>query len=114
MVFLEKIKELEKIVKEDERYLYIPALKKIERIVASGKAGKFFSSDFTYYDVGKPKLADWKYKLIGETDKYFVIEALPFDESALFIGAVLFGGERGPFKEMAERDTMFLEFKYWF
>lgn len=65
---------------EDERYLYIPSLRRIERIAASGKSGTFFSSEFTYYDVGKPKLKDWKYRLIEERETHYIVEALPSKE----------------------------------
>ncbi len=66
---------------EDERYLYLPALRRIKRIAASGKGGAFMGSDFSYYDIGKPKLKDWKYKNLGLVDfegmKCYKIEALP-------------------------------------
>ncbi len=66
---------------EDERYLYLPALRRIRRIASSGKGGAFMGSDFSYYDIGKPKLEDWKYKNLGLVDlngkKVYKIEALP-------------------------------------
>jgi hypothetical protein len=46
---------------EDDRRLFLPALRRAQRISASGSGGNFMSSDFTYYDVGMPKLADWTY-----------------------------------------------------
>ncbi len=69
---------------EDLRYLYLPALRRIKRIASSGKGGNFMSSDFTYYDIGKPKLKDWKYKLLGtgkiNGTKCYKIECLPKTE----------------------------------
>lgn len=66
---------------EDERYLYLPALRRVKRIASSGKGGNFMSSDFTYYDIGRPKLNDWTYKrLADETINGFdcyQIECLP-------------------------------------
>ena len=66
---------------EDERYLYLPALRRIKRIAASGKGGAFMGSDFSYYDIGKPKLEDWKYRNLGIDEyngtKCYKIEALP-------------------------------------
>ena len=66
---------------DDERYLYLPALRRIKRIASSGKGGNFMSSDFTYYDIGKPKLNDWTYQRledekIGERECY-QLECLP-------------------------------------
>ncbi|RMF56385.1 MAG: outer membrane lipoprotein-sorting protein [Calditrichaeota bacterium] len=69
---------------EDERYLYLPALRRIKRIASSGKGGNFMSSDFTYYDIGKPELDDWKYERL-EDEKVgdrvcFKISCLPANE----------------------------------
>ena len=69
---------------EDLRYLYLPALRRVKRIASSGKGGNFMSSDFTYYDIGKPELNDWSYKLLG-TGKVggyacYKIECLPKNE----------------------------------
>ncbi len=66
---------------EDERYLYLPALRRIRRIASSGKGGAFMGSDFSYYDIGKPKLGDWKYRNLGMVElngrKVYKVEALP-------------------------------------
>ncbi|MBS1271261.1 MAG: hypothetical protein MAGBODY4_00390 [Candidatus Marinimicrobia bacterium] len=66
---------------EDERYLYLPALRRVKRIAASGSGGNFMSSDFTYYDIGSPELEDWNYTRQADTtfagQKTFVIECLP-------------------------------------
>ena len=53
---------------EDDRRLYLPALRRVQRISASGKGGAFMSSDFTYYDIGPPELDDWKLRF-GGTEK---------------------------------------------
>jgi len=53
---------------EDDRRLFLPALRRAQRISASGSGGNFMSSDFTYYDVGMPKLRDWTYAFVdGKT-----------------------------------------------
>ena len=66
---------------EDERYLYLPALRRVKRIAASGSGGNFMSSDFTYYDIGEPELDDWTYNRLADTtiaDQHtYVIECLP-------------------------------------
>lgn len=65
--------------RDDDRYLYLPALRRVKKITASGKGGNFMSSDFTYYDIGKPKINDWKYKRLADETvdghKCFVVEA---------------------------------------
>ncbi|MGQ9618391.1 MAG: outer membrane lipoprotein-sorting protein [Candidatus Aminicenantia bacterium] len=67
--------------RDDDRYLYIPALRRVKRILSSGKGGSFMASDFSFYDIGKPKLDDFKYNLASEEkvngiDSY-VIECIP-------------------------------------
>ena len=66
---------------DDERYLYLPALRRVKRIASSGKGGNFMSSDFTYYDIGKPKLNDWSYKRLPDEkingQDCFKLECLP-------------------------------------
>ena len=46
---------------DDDRRLFLPALRRVKRISTSGSGGNFMSSDFTYYDIGMPKLEHWKY-----------------------------------------------------
>jgi len=51
---------------EDDRRLFLPALRRVQRISTSGRGGYFMASDFTYYDIGRPKLDDWEYQAAGE------------------------------------------------
>lgn len=53
---------------EDDRRLFLPALRRVQRISAAGKGGNFMSSDFTYYDIGAPKLADWTFSMGKKTE----------------------------------------------
>ena len=52
--------------REDEMWIYIPAIRKAKRIAASGKAGPFMGSDFSNYDIGGGEFEDWNYRLIKE------------------------------------------------
>ena len=54
--------------KDDDQWLYLPALKKVKRIAASDKSGSFMGSDFTYADMSSPDLDDYEYKLMKETE----------------------------------------------
>ena len=75
---------LETMGEDDEQYLYIPALRRVKKIAASGRGGNFMSSDYTYYDVGMPELEDWTYTLQGEGEHAgracWLIECLPASE----------------------------------
>jgi hypothetical protein len=78
---------LETTGEDDEQYLYIPALRRVKKIAASGRGGNFMSSDFTYYDVGMTELADWTYMLQGEGEHEgrpcWLIECLPASKKIL-------------------------------
>jgi len=75
---------IENTTADDERYLYLPALRRVKRIASSGKGGNFMSSDFSYYDIGKPKLKDWTYKSLRDTiltgHDCYSIECAPVSE----------------------------------
>lgn len=67
--------------KEDDMWFYLPALRKIKRLAASGKSRAFMGSDFSNYDIGGGEYEDWNYRLFGEVkigeDSCWIIEALP-------------------------------------
>lgn len=54
--------------KDDDQWLYLPALKKVKRIAAADKSGSFMGSDFTYADMSSPDLDDYTYEVMKETD----------------------------------------------
>jgi len=53
---------------EDERWIYIPALHRANKIVGSGRRGNFMSSDFTYDDIGSPDIDEWVWTLGATTE----------------------------------------------
>ncbi|MBU1342227.1 MAG: outer membrane lipoprotein-sorting protein [Proteobacteria bacterium] len=54
-------------VKEDDSWLYLPALQKVKRIASSDKSGSFMGSDFTYSDINGIQINDWEYTFVKET-----------------------------------------------
>ncbi|MGI9301854.1 MAG: outer membrane lipoprotein-sorting protein [Gammaproteobacteria bacterium] len=54
---------------EDDRRMFLPSLGRIHRISAADSKGHFMSSDFTYYDIGRPKKADWRYSTGDKTEQ---------------------------------------------
>lgn len=69
---------------DDDIWVYLPALKKVRRLVASNKRDSFMGSDFSYGDVITPRVEDWNHTFIksepcGEHDCY-VIESTPASE----------------------------------
>ncbi len=70
---------------DDDRYIYVPALGRSNRIVGSGRGGSFMSSEFSYEDIGMPDIEEWVWTLAGETEVdghlCAVIEAKPRDKT---------------------------------
>jgi len=63
--------------KDDDRWLYLPALSLVRRIAAGDKRTSFAGSDFLYEDVSGRSLAEDTHELIETTDKLFVIKNVP-------------------------------------
>jgi outer membrane lipoprotein-sorting protein len=52
--------------KDDDIWLYLPAMKRVRRITGSGKNDDFMGTDFTYEDMGSRGLAKDIFTLTGE------------------------------------------------
>lgn len=52
--------------REDDRWIYIPAIKLVRRIAADDKRSSFVGSDFTYEDVSGREVEDETHRLLGE------------------------------------------------
>lgn len=65
--------------KDDDRWLYLPALDVQKRIVASDKRTSFVGSHFYYEDVSGRRLSDDVHELIDVTDTYYVVKNTPKD-----------------------------------
>ena len=67
--------------KDDDQWLYLPALKKTKRIASSDRSGSFMGSDFSYADLTSRDLDQYDYTLMKETDvggvKVWQIESIP-------------------------------------
>ncbi|HYE88388.1 MAG TPA: outer membrane lipoprotein-sorting protein [Vicinamibacterales bacterium] len=51
---------------DDDIWIYLPALKKVRRLVASNKKDSFAGTDFTYGDVIGYRIDDWEHTVTGE------------------------------------------------
>lgn len=54
--------------KDDDSWLYLPALQKVKRISSDDKAGSFMGSDFTYADINGMEISDWNYVILKPSD----------------------------------------------
>jgi outer membrane lipoprotein-sorting protein len=75
MVFM--VHKYADIKKEDDRWLYLPALDLVKRIAASDKRTSFVGSDFLYEDVSGRNLAEDTHELIETTDKCYIVKNVP-------------------------------------
>ena len=74
--------------KDDDQWLYMPALRKTRRISAANRGDYFLGTDLTYEDIkleAKASLDDYNYQTIGieEVDGHatYVLEGTPVDAS---------------------------------
>jgi len=74
--------------KDDDQWIYLPALKKVKRISSDSKGDYFMGSDFTYDDLGDRKPQDDTHKILREEElngeQCFVIESIPKDEDYMY------------------------------
>jgi hypothetical protein len=70
--------------RDDDQWLYLPALSRTKRIASGDKSGSFMGSDFSYADMTKRPLEDYEYKLMGEKEldghATWQIESIPITE----------------------------------
>ncbi len=64
---------------DDERWLYLPSMKKIQRISGSSRNDYFMGSDLTYYDLTKRDVKKATHKLLNgeQGSPLWIIESIP-------------------------------------
>ena len=72
--------------KDDEQWLYLPALKRVKRISSRNKTGAFMGSEFSFEDMGNYTIDKYKYLYIKEDElegkMCHVIECSPLYENS--------------------------------
>ncbi len=87
--------------RDDDQWLYLPALGKTKRIAVSDKSGSFMGSDFTYADLTKKRFVDYTYSFHkGQREatvygrKTWLIDSLPRSRKVIketgYIRSILF------------------------
>lgn len=70
---------------DDDIWIYLPALKKVRRLVANNKKDSFVGTDFSYGDVIGHKVGEWQHQLVREEtvdgEPCYVIESTPKSET---------------------------------
>jgi hypothetical protein len=74
--------------KEDDSWLYLPALQSIKRVAASEESGAFMGSDFSYTDINGQDYEDFNYEMVKESEVIdgvdcWVIKSIPKNEKII-------------------------------
>lgn len=73
--------------RDDDQWLYLPALRKTKRIATSDKSGSFMGSDLNYSDMTDRELEDYDFFLKKEMTvdghKVWIIESIPRSEKVM-------------------------------
>jgi len=74
--------------RDDDQWIYLPALKKVKRISSDSKSDYFMGSDFTYDDLGDRHPAEDEHKLLREEkfngEDCYVVESIPKEEEYMY------------------------------
>ncbi len=74
--------------RDDDQWIYLPALKRVKRISSDSKSDYFMGSDFTYDDLGDRKLDADVHKLLREEtidgQACYVVESVSKDEDYMY------------------------------
>ena len=63
----------------DDQLLYLPALKRVQRIAGRARTGAFMGSDFSFEDLEMSSAGDAQHTIVEQTDEHWVIETVPAD-----------------------------------
>lgn len=88
--------------RDDDSWLYLPALQRVKRIASSDTSDSFMGSDFTYADINGYEIDWYNYRFINESElidgqEVWVIEAIP----------------KAEFQERAEDATGYSKLQTW-
>jgi len=74
--------------KDDDQWIYLPALKKVKRISSDSKSDYFMGSDFTYDDLGDRHPSADIHKILREEklngEDCYVVESTPKDKDYMY------------------------------
>ncbi|MFQ5455729.1 MAG: outer membrane lipoprotein-sorting protein [Nitrospirota bacterium] len=76
------------INRQDEQWLYLPALKRIKRIASNNQSGPFMGSEFAYEDIISQEVDNYTYKYLRDEKlnglDCFVVERYPVDPNSSY------------------------------
>lgn len=67
--------------RDDDQWIFLPALNRVRRIASSDNDSSFMGSEFTYYDMKSRRLDDYHYEKVGEGEVLgypcYIVESHP-------------------------------------
>lgn len=73
--------------KDDNKWIYMPALRKTRRIISSENAKSFMGSEFSYADMTLPNIDEYTYKFLGEETvngiTCYKLEIIPVNDNVM-------------------------------
>ncbi len=73
-------------IKNDDQWLFLPALKRVKRISSSNKSGSFMGSEYAYEDISSQEVEKYSYRWLRDEDyegkAAFVLELDPTDPNS--------------------------------
>jgi len=106
----------DEVGKDDDQWIYLPALKKVKRISSDSKSDYFMGSDFTYDDLGDRHPSSDSHKLLREEtldgEDCYVVESIPKEEEYMYsktITWIIKDKWIGKKKEFYDEDEDFLK-----
>ncbi|MGB1563901.1 MAG: outer membrane lipoprotein-sorting protein [Sinimarinibacterium flocculans] len=80
-------------VEDDDRWLYLPALKRVKRIAGNNKSGPFMGSEFAFEDLGSQEVEKYTYQYLRDEacgdQTCFVVERYPVDKNSGYTRQVM-------------------------
>ncbi len=79
--------------RENDQFLFLPALNRVRRIVSSQKSSRFVNTDYTYEDMERRKPEQDRHKILREenvgTHDCWVLESIPNDAESSQYGKLI-------------------------
>ncbi|MCD4650687.1 MAG: outer membrane lipoprotein-sorting protein [Candidatus Cloacimonetes bacterium] len=105
--------------KDDDQWIYLPALKRVKRISSDSKSDYFMGSDFTYDDMGDRQPGEDTHKLLRleniDGKEYYVVESIPKEEEYMYSRTITWIEKDkwiGKKKEFYDEDSELLKILY--
>jgi outer membrane lipoprotein-sorting protein len=78
---------------DDDRWLFLPAVKRVKRIASANKSGPFMGSEFAYEDLGSQEVEKYRYEFLREEKlnglDCFVYNRFPVDATSGYMRQVV-------------------------